>query len=314
MTPTAFTGGPSGAIYRGMLPAPFTSEFLNRLECLRLRTRREVLGSRPGSYSSPRRGTSLEFADYRRYTPGDDIRYLDWGIFARSDRLYVKLFREEVDLFVYLFVDASGSMVFPSLQEKFSPACHVALALAYVVLANHDHVKLQLLQESPVPVASPFFRGRHRIIDCANILSSFAPRGRVDLAPALGEHLKRIRRPGKAILLSDFLMPSSSYQRGLNLLRSFNLDISVIQVLSRQELDPSFPQGNIALVEHESNEEVRLRWSADTRREYQKRLEHHNRQLRSFCHQQGIHSSLYVTDQEVSEFVLQTLPSIGLFR
>ncbi|MEE8054832.1 MAG: DUF58 domain-containing protein, partial [Gammaproteobacteria bacterium] len=91
-----------------MLPSLFTADFLSRLECLRVRMRREVLGGRPGSYSSPRRGTSLEFADYRSYSPGDDIRYLDWGIFARSDRLYVKLFREEVDLFVYLFVDASG--------------------------------------------------------------------------------------------------------------------------------------------------------------------------------------------------------------
>ncbi len=297
-----------------MLPALFTADFLNRLECLRLRTRREVLGSRPGSYSSPRRGTSLEFADYRKYAPGDDIRYLDWGMLARSDRLYVRLFREEVDLFVYIFIDASGSMAFPSIQEKFSPACHVALALAYVVLANQDHVKLLLLQEASPPVANPFFRGRHRIMECADILSSCTPRGLVSLAPALGEHLKRIRRPGKAIILSDFLMPSSSYQRGLNLLRSFNLDISVIQVLSRQELDPSFPDENLAVGEHESDEEVRLQWNAEIRREYQRRLEHHNRQLRSFCHQEGIHSSLYVTDQGVSEFVLQTLPSIGLFR
>src|SRR5574342_1130577 len=129
-----------------MLPDPFTPAFLTQLETLRLHTRKEFLGSHPGSYSSPRRGTSLEFADYRRYSPGDDLRYLDWGIYARSDRLYVKLFREEVDLFVYLFVDASASMGYPSPARKFERACHVALALAYVVLANHDHVKLHFLQ------------------------------------------------------------------------------------------------------------------------------------------------------------------------
>ncbi len=310
-----------------MLPAPFTSEFLSRLECLRLRTRKEFLGSRPGSYSSPRRGTSLEFADYRRYSPGDDIRYVDWGIFARSDRLYVKLFREEVDLFVYLFIDASGSMAFPSPQEKFSPACHVALALAYVVLANHDHVKLHLLQEIPAPLrqaqggelsrttsASPFYRGRHRIMDCIDFVSSRSPEGPLELAPALGEHLKRIRRPGKAILISDFLMSPSSYQSGLNLLRTFNLDISVIQVLGRQEVDPPFPRGGVAVVDSESHAEVRLQWSGDLRREYQERLERHNLQLRSFCHQGGIHYSLFVADQELSEFVLDTLPAIGLFK
>ena len=109
-----------------MLPEPFTPQFLSQLETLRLRTRKEFLGSHTGNYSSPRRGTSLEFADYRRYAPGDDLRYLDWGIYARTDRLYIKLFREEVDLFAYIFVDASASMAFPSPKQKFLPASHVA--------------------------------------------------------------------------------------------------------------------------------------------------------------------------------------------
>ncbi|MFQ5682786.1 MAG: DUF58 domain-containing protein [Candidatus Binatia bacterium] len=297
-----------------MLPAPFTTEFLSRLECLRLRTHKEFLGSRSGSYSSPRRGTSLEFAGYRRYSPGDDLRYLDWGIYARSDRLYVKLFREEVDLFVYLFIDCSGSMAFPSTQEKFLPATHVAAALAYVVLANHDHVKLHLLQEPSVPSASPFYRGRHRILDCVDFVSSGSPRGPLALASALGEHLKRIRRPGKAILLSDFLTPASSYQQGLNLLRAFNFDISVIQVLSPQEINPPFPFGGLAVVDSESEEEVRFRWTETLKTQYQKALERHNRELRSVCHQGGIHYSLFVTDEELSGFVLRTLPAIGLFK
>src|SRR5882672_1324925 len=137
-----------------MLSYPFTPEFLTQLETLRLRTRREFLGSHTGSYSSPRRGTSLEFADYRKYSPGDDLRYLDWGIYARTDRLYIKVFREEVDLFAYVFIDASASMALPSREEKYLPATHVALALAYVVLANHDHVKFHLLQDqsrAPAP-------------------------------------------------------------------------------------------------------------------------------------------------------------------
>ena len=297
-----------------MLPAPFTADFINRLEALRLKTRKQFLGSRPGSYSSPRRGTSLEFADYRRYSPGDDIRYLDWGIFARSDRLYVKLFREEVDLFAYLFIDASGSMGFPSPAAKFSRACHVALALAYVVLANHDHVKLHLLQQGAAPLASPFYRGRHRIMDCIDFVSSSTASGPVEMAPALAEHLKRLRRPGKAILLSDFLMPPASYQQGLNLLRALNLDISVIQVLARPEISPPFPRGGLALVDSESRAELQIQWSGELQREYSERLERHNRELKSFCHQSGIHYSLFVTDGELDEFVLETLPTIGLFK
>src|SRR5258705_11084336 len=144
-----------------MLSYPFTPEFLTQLETLRLRTRKEFLGSHTGNYSSPRRGTSLEFADYRRYAPGDDLRYLDWGIYARTDRLYVKVFREEVDLFAYVFIDASASMGFPSREEKFLPASHVALALAYVALANHDHLKFHLLQVHGAE--SPFYRARPRM-------------------------------------------------------------------------------------------------------------------------------------------------------
>jgi uncharacterized protein (DUF58 family) len=295
-----------------MLPDPFTPAFLTQLETLRLRTRKEFLGSHPGSYSSPRRGTSLEFADYRRYTPGDDLRYLDWGIYARSDRLYVKLFREEVDLFAYVFIDASASMGFPSREGKFLPASHVALALCYVILANHDHVKLHLLQDPSR--ASPFFRGRRRMADCVDFATAAAPAGAVDLAASLNDHLQRLRRPGKAILISDFLMPAAAYQKGLNLLRAFNLDIAAIQVLTRQEVEPSFPTGSLALIDSESQREINFKWNAQSRRDYQARLAHHNLQLKIYCHQSGIHYSLYVNDRDLSEFIFATLPAIGLFK
>jgi uncharacterized protein (DUF58 family) len=295
-----------------MLPFPFTPAFLTQLETLRLRTRKEFLGSHTGSYSSPRRGTSLEFADYRRYAPGDDLRYLDWGIYARTDRLYVKVFREEVDLFAYIFIDASASMGFPSREEKFLPASHVALALAYVILANQDHVKFHLLQDRGA--ASPFYRGRRRMSDCVNFATPAIPSGGVDLVVSLSNHLQRLRRPGKAILISDFLMPAAAYQQGLNLLRAFNLDIVAIQVLSRQEVDPPFPNGNLALVDSESQREIRYQWNNGARREYQNRLAHHNLELKSFCHQSGIHYSLYVNDRDLGDFIFATLPAIGLFK
>jgi uncharacterized protein (DUF58 family) len=297
-----------------MLPEPFTPQFLSQLETLRLRTRKEFLGSHTGNYSSPRRGTSLEFADYRRYSPGDDLRYLDWGIYARSDRLYIKLFREEVDLFAYIFVDASASMAFPSPKQKFLPASYIAAALAYVVLANHDHVKLHLLGNSFAHNASPFYRGRRRIKDCIEFMTAPIPEGPLELASVLADHLRSLRRPGKAILISDFLMPAPSYQQGLNLLRGFNLDIAVIQVLTRQEVDPPFSAGGLRMVDSETNAEIGFHWDAAAKADYQDRLAQHNSQIRSFCHQSGIHYSLYVTDRELNDFVFATLPVIGLFR
>ena len=123
-----------------------------------------------------------------------------------------------------------------------------------------------------------------------------------------------MRRPGKAILISDFLMPAASYQPGLNLLRAFNLDIAAIQILSRHEVDPRFPIGSLALVDSETEQEIKYQWNAEARRDYQSKLAHHNAELRSFCHQSGIHYSLYVTDRDLSDFVFATLPAIGLFK
>jgi hypothetical protein len=145
-------------------------------------------------------------------------------------------------------------------------------------------------------------------------MSSISPAGPLELAPVLAEHLRSLRRPGKAILISDFLMPPASYQQGLNLLRAFNLDIAVIQVLTRQEVDPLFSNGGLNIVDSETNAEVRLQWDTAARREYQARLAQHNSTIRSFCHQGGIHYSLYLTDRELVDFVFATLPAIGLFK
>jgi hypothetical protein len=109
-------------------------------------------------------------------------------------------------------------------------------------------------------------------------------------------------------------MPAQSYQRGLNLLRALNLDIAAIQVLTRPEIDPPFTNGGLNLVDSETQGEIRLQWSARARQEYRNKLAHHNSELRSFCHQSGIHYSLYVNDRDLSDFVFATLPAIGLFK
>jgi len=245
--------------------------------------------------------------------PGDDLRHLDWNAYGRLDQRLIKTFRAEREAPVHLFVDASASMAFPARELKFLPATHLALSLAYVILANHDHVKLHLLQGG-AGKASPFYRGRRRMADCADFAESARPSGPLDLAASLGHHLQRLRRPGKAILISDFLMPAAAYQPGLNILRAFNLDIVALQVLSRDETDPRFPIGSVALIDSENQTEIRQQWSAAARRDYQSKLAHHNAEIRSFCHQSGIHYSFYVTDRDLGEFVFATLPAIGLFK
>src|SRR5713226_6615930 len=117
------------------LPEEFTPEFIGRLEHLRIKTRREYAGLGKGAHLSPRRGSSLEFSDYRHYSIGDDFRYIDWGLYGRTDKLYIKLFKEEEDLLTYVFLDASASMGFPTADRKFEAAVATTLAVAYVALA-----------------------------------------------------------------------------------------------------------------------------------------------------------------------------------
>lgn len=297
---------------RPALPALFIPQFLARLEALRIRTRRQFLGSRPGGHLSLRRGNGLEFADYRPYTLGDDPRYIDWKLYSRTDRLYIKLFQEEEDLYTYLFLDLSASMGQPTGNNKYESARDLALALAYVVLANDDAVKLHLLGGGARQLATPFFRGRQRLFDLAAFLAPHQPTGHVETPAALAQHLQTLHRPGKAIWISDFLFPAPVYQAGLNLLRAANFDIAVLQVLGKDDVDPPLFPAGARMVDSESGETALVRFDTSAKQEYQHRLEFHNRTLRSVCHQTGVHHALFTTSQDVATFVLRTLPMLGI--
>jgi len=254
----------------------------------------------------------LEFADYRHYTPGDDPRYIDWKLYGRTDRFYIKLFQEEEELYTYLFLDLSASMAYPVGNDKYGAARDVVLALAYVVLASNDAVKIHALNSGTKDHATPFFRGRQRLLDLANFLSAHRPSGKVDTPAALARHLQTIHRPGKAIWVSDFLFPATVYQAGLNLLRAANFDLAVIQVLGQDEVDPPLLPAGARMVDSESNETAVVRFDTQAKREYLRRLDQHNRGLRSFCHQTGVHHALFTTSQDLQQFVLHELPALGM--
>ena len=295
-----------------MLPAVFTPQFLARLETLQMRSRRKFQGSRPGGHLSPRRGAGLEFADYRRYTPGDDLRYIDWKLYCRTDRHYIKLFQEEEDLYTYLFLDLSASMGYPASDEKYAAARDVSLALAYVVLASDDAVKMHALTSDAAEHATPFFRGRRRFFQLANFFDDLKPAGTVHPPTAFARHLHALHRPGKAIWVSDFLFPMDVLQSSMNLLRAANFDLAVIQVLGQAEVDPPLLPAGGRFVDSESGDSALVRFDAQAKAEYLKRLDRHNRELRSSCHQAGVHYAQFVTGQDLPNFTLRELPALGV--
>jgi uncharacterized protein (DUF58 family) len=296
------------------LPEEFTPDFIARLEQLRIKTRREYAGLGKGSHLSPRRGSSLEFSDYRHYSSGDDFRYIDWGLYGRTDKLYIKLFKEEEDLLTYIFLDASASMNWPERDHKFASAVTIALALAYVALASGDRVMIRILGGNGSRPAPVFVIGRHRIVDLARSLNAVQPAGATDLAPALAHEMVSIRRAGKVFLISDFLMNPNSVTRALSLFTASNMDVTAVQVLGGLELDGQGLSGDVEVVDAESGERVRVSIGNREREQYRQTLLRLTREIKSHCLRHGLHYTLYTTGASFHDFFLRAVADLGLAR
>ncbi|HUA33483.1 MAG TPA: DUF58 domain-containing protein [Candidatus Binataceae bacterium] len=294
------------------LPDEFTPNLLARLEKLRIRTRQQFAGMGKGAHLSPKRGSSLEFNDYRHYSPGDDFRYIDWGLYGRTDKVYIKLFKEEEDLLTYVFLDASASMAYPGNDRKFHAAVLTALALAYVALASGDRVMLRVLAGGGEKVDPSFVVGRHRIVELARRLQGLKPAGEYDFATAMGRELAAIRRAGKVFIVSDFLMMLNSVTKGLQLFTAATMDVTAVQILGGHELEAQGLDGDVEVVDSESGERVRVSISERERRQYRETLLRLTREIKSFCLKRGLHYSLYTTDQDFQQFFVRAVSDLGL--
>ena len=294
------------------LPDEFTPGFLARLEKLRIRTRQRYAGLGRGMHLSPKRGSSLEFNDYRHYSPGDDFRYIDWGLYGRSDKLYIKLFQEEEDLLTYIFVDASASMGYPAADHKFESAMVTALALAYVALASGDRVMLRVLGGTGAKVNPSFVTGRHRIVELARRLAGLKPAGQFDFAGSLAHELLAIRRAGKVFIVSDFLMLLNSVTRGLGMFTAASMDLTAVQILGGRELSAQGLDGDVEVVDSESGERLRVSIGERERVQYRDTMERLTREIKSFCVKRGLHYALYTTDHDFQQFFVRAVRDLGL--
>ncbi len=294
------------------LPEEFTADFIARLEQLRIKTRREYAGVGKGTHLSPRRGSSLEFSDFRHYSEGDDFRYIDWGLYGRTDKLYIKLFKEEEDLLTYIFIDASASMGYPEGDRKFASAIAIALAFAYVALAAGDRVMLRVLGGKGAMPPPAFVYGRHRIVELGKTLAGIKPAGELDLTAALAQELISIRRAGKVFLISDFLMMPNAAERALGLFNAANMDVTAVQVLGGGELDGQGLNGDVEAVDAESGERVRLSMGPRERARYREALLRLSREIRVFCFRNGLHYALYTTNASFQDFFLRAASEFGL--
>jgi uncharacterized protein (DUF58 family) len=294
------------------LPDELTPRFLAQLEGLRIRTRRRYAGLGKGIHLSPRRGTSLEFHDYRHYSLGDDFRYIDWGLYGRTDKLYIKLFQEEEDLLTYIFLDASASMGYPAADRKFELAVVTAIALAYVALSSGDRVMVRVLAGEGQPIAPVFVHGRHRIVELTRRLRALKPGGSYDFAQTLAREMVTIRRAGKVFIVSDFLMMLNSVTRGLELFTAGTMDVTAVHILGGRELAGQGLDGDVEVIDSESGERVRVAIGAREREQYRQTLQRLSRDIRQFCLKRGMHYALYDTGHEFQPFFLRAVTELGL--
>lgn len=285
-------------------------DFLRSLERLALVSKRAYAGAMTGQKRSTKRGVSVEFADYRDYVPGDDLRYLDWNIYGRLDRLLLKLFVEEEDLRVCLLCDRSASMAFGE-PSKFDHARRLTAALAYIGLTGLDRVEVGAFGGG-LDRGLPPLRGAGNTARLFAYLESLEAAGDTALGEALGRFAHAHPRPGLCVVLSDFLDPAG-YEAGLRALLARRFEVVAIQVLTAEELRPAVV-GDLRLIDAETGEAREITVSDSLLRRYRERMAGYCDGLRSFCVQRGMSYLRTTTDEPVGHLVGSALRRLGLVR
>lgn len=241
----------------------FDPEFLRTLDHLAFVSSRAFAGSGRGERRGRNRGRGVEFADYRPYAQGDDFRHIDWKAYKRLNRLLLRLYDEEQDLRVYLFLDTSGSM---APHGKFDYAARVAAALCYVGLAHLDRVSLVPFGDRTTRDVSTG-HARHTIGPVLTLLDSLTPAGPTDLWQALSGFLRTPRRQGLAVVVSDFLDPAGC-ERPLKLLASQGHEVVALHVTAAADRSEDDMADDLSLVDAETGEERRIEVTPGLRRAY----------------------------------------------
>ena len=311
-----------------------TPELLRRLEQFQLLAARRAKSSAKGERRSRARGQSVEFADHRTYVPGDDFRYLDWNLYGRLDRLFLKLYEEERELPVRIFLDASESMTFGE-PRKFDFARQVAAAIGYVALCGFDRVSVipfpsaetrmrptaetSNIQHSTSNVQAAVIgygqsaidgalrgvRGKKSSLQLFKNLSDLTAGGAANLNQALRRGALEARQTGAAVVLSDFLDPAG-YEAGLTALVGRGFQVSAVQILAPEEINPA-TYGDLRLIDSETGGMQEVTFGKFRLSAYQQTVQNFCQRLREFCQARGINFFNVTSDTSLETLLLKQL-------
>jgi uncharacterized protein (DUF58 family) len=292
------------------MPEPlFDPAFLRKLDRMALITRRPMPGDIQGERRSPRRGASVEFADFRPYTAGDDIRQIDWNLYARMERIFLKLFVAEEELTLHLLVDTSASMNWGS-PNKLLYAKRLAGAFGYITLSRLDRVTVTAFGQG-AGQQLPGVRGKRGAFPLFAFLERLPAGGRGDLAATCKRYMQMARNAGPLLLCSD--MMDAGWRDALRSLLARQFEITVLHVLAPQELRPKL-EGDFRLIDAEGGEPVEITADLDTLRRYEETLAAWRHEIESYCIGRGINYIAVDTAVPIEEFVLSNLRKRAVLR
>jgi len=316
-TPPPFAVFANGGGREGVNPLRtmtlFDETTLRKLDRLALVAAQVRAGQIKGERRSTKRGTSIEFADYRDYTRGDDLRRVDWNVYARLERPFIKLLEEEEDLAVHVLLDASRSMDYGTdTQHKFRYAQRLAAALSHIALAAGDRLTLSVLQgEAPSAQFGPA-RGRGHTLRLLKFLEDMQANGTTELDAALRNYALTAKRPGLVFLLSDLFSPAG-YRDGLSQLQGRGYEVSLLHLLAPDELDPPLA-GDLRLIDAETGAAQDVTLDGGLRDLYRKRIAAWREEIESYCLKRQMHYVPVTTDLGWDELVLYQLRRRGLVK
>jgi uncharacterized protein (DUF58 family) len=289
-------------------PLLFDSAFLAKLEQLYLLSKKLFRGEHRAERRSRQTGSSLEFADYRNYSLGDDPRSIDWNIYGRLDRLFIKLFEQEQDLDIHFLLDASASMCWTPAAEriaKLDQARRIAASLAYIALSNLDRVNV-LWFSATLGDDLGLVRGKshfHSVLDF--LRRAPEPDGATSLLATARTFTQRLKRRGLVFVLSDFLDPAG-YEEALGLLRFHHFDTHVLHVLDPAELRPE-ASGDLRLLDCETGAPLEITATAGVLASYHAEVDRFLAALTAFCLRRGIAYAQATTAVPFEDLVLRVL-------
>jgi uncharacterized protein (DUF58 family) len=285
-------------------------DFMSRLERLEILSRKIHAARTKGERISKRKGESAEFADYRNYVIGDDLRHIDWNIYARLERLFLKLFLEEEELNVTILVDVSKSMDAGEPQKALY-AKRVAAAVGYIGLCNYNRLNLYAYADKIVGFLTAL-RSRRLMPRVVQFLEEVPIQGKSHFGAAAKQFAMRHTQKGVALVVSDFL-DKGGFEEGLRYLLGRNLDTYVVQVLSPAELEPELV-GDLKLVDCEDGDVAEITVSRPLLDRYKANLQAFCESLRDYCNQRGISYVMAPTSHPFEALILSYLRQRGLVR